>query len=128
LSGLFDESRIVRRRARDVRARHIDTHLACIETSDGINRNEEMTLTDSEKTARSNLDESNLSLAFIDKEAAYVPDLVSMPIDDLSTAEILTIVCEREARGRQSNESCAARRRPFRAEPRVVSNVFQNVS
>jgi hypothetical protein len=106
-------------------ASHIDVHLGLIHACDGVHWDEKVTLADTEEPARSNLEHPDLSLSFVDEEAAYVPDLVFMPIDYLATAEVLMGICEHEAGVRQSNERCIARRSVFCVDVCVVLNLFQ---
>ena len=106
-------------------ATYIEVHLVLIHTCDGVNRNEKVSLADTEEATCSNLDHAHLPLSLVDEEAAYVPDLIFMPIDGLATAEVLTGICEHEAGVRQSNERRVARRSVLGTNPGVVLNLFQ---
>ena len=58
----------------------------------------EVSLSQPEKTARSDLDHANLSLCLVDEKIFYVTDVRAVPIHNFAIANVLALLCKNEIR------------------------------
>jgi hypothetical protein len=79
-------------------------HFAVSNIRYSIYREKEVSLSQPEKPARSDLDHADLSLPLVDEKIVYVTDLRAVPIDNFAIANVLMSLGKHEVRIAQSRK------------------------